>query len=257
MIKLTKYIAPFALAVVMSSPAFAVDFSDDFESYNAPDNLPIGGGWLWFLSGWNDWPDCNVDYWFGFGPNPALNSNDPYIASNIVTGVTGQALNVFSDYSNQDVQASDKCAEVSVFQEVVIADADTGQYDFRFDVQADTVLGDGVRTYGFIKILDPAIGYATVYTDTEDTTTGGAKLMSVTLGASEVGKILQFGFANISNENKATSRYYDNVTFALAEIGPPIRPLTEGVPIPSWAMLLMLGMLGYLGASRLRARKES
>jgi len=258
MIKLAKYIAPFALAVVMSSPAFAaIDFSDDFESYNAPDNNPIGGDWLWFLSGWFDWPGCDSEYWFGFGPNPAPNSNDPFVASNIVTGATGQALNVFSDYSNPDVQAADKCAEVSVFQEKVITDADTGQYDFRFDVQANATLGDGVRARGFIKLLDPNAGFATVYTQTVDTTTGGEKLMTVNFGAAEVGKILQFGFANVSNEYKETSRVYDNVSFAPAVVRPPVQPLTEGIPIPSWALLLMVAMLGYLGASRLRARKES
>jgi hypothetical protein len=243
-----------ATALMSSSAVAAISFGDNFESYNAPDNNPIGGNWLWYLTGWNDWSTC-TDYWFGFGAYPAPNSNDPYTASNIAVGSTGQALNVFSDYANQEVQASDKCAEVSVFQEMVVGDSDTGQYTFRFEVQANEVLGDGVRTNGFIKLLDPNDDYATVYYDTSDTTAGGVRQMSVNLGANEVGMILQFGFANISNDNKVSSRLYDNVTFAISNTGESDSN-PEGIPIPFWAMVLMSGLLLYVGGSRLRSQRK-
>lgn len=241
---------------LMSSPAFAVNFSDDFESYSAPNNQPIGGGWLWFLSGWNDWPACSESYWFGFGPNPAPNSNDPYTASNIAVGASGQALNVFSDYANPDVQASDKCAEVSVFQETVVTNADIGQYNFRFEVQALEALGDGVRTNAFIKLLDPNQGYATVYFDSSDTASSGAQIMQMNLSPEDVGKILQFGFANISNEFKPSSRLYDNVSFAVRGSG-AFDGDAIGVPIPFWATLIIAALLTFFGAAKLRSRKSS
>jgi hypothetical protein len=241
---------------LMSSPAFAVNFSDDFESYNLPDNNPIGGGWLWYLSGWNDWPDCNADYWFGYGPNPAPNSNNPYTASNIAVGATGQALNVFSDYANQDVQASDKCAEVSVFQETVVTTNDIGQYNFRFEVQANETLGEGVRTNAFIKMLDPNQGYATVYYDWSDTASSGAQIIQMNIGPNDVGKILQFGFANVSNENKVSSRVYDNVTFAIRGSG-AFEGDAIGVPIPFWATLAIAVLLSVFGAAKLRSRKSA
>ena len=253
--RFAKFVIVLLATALMSSSAFAaINFSDNFESYNAPDNNPIGGNWLWYLTGWNDWSTC-TNYWFGFGPNPAPNSNDPYTASNIATGATGQALNVFSDYANQEVQAADKCAEVSVFQEMAIGSSDTGSYTFRFEVQALETLGAGVRTNAFIKVLDPNNGYETVYYETVNTKTGGAKLMSITLGADDIGNLLQFGFANISNENRATSRLYDNVTFAIGNTGEADGD-PNGIPIPFWAMVLMSGLLLYVGGSRLRSQRK-
>ena len=74
---------------LVCSPAFAViDFSDDFESYNLPDGGIIGGGWTWFLNAYPNFPTCD-GYIFGYGPNPAPNSNGPYFVSNIGEGDTG------------------------------------------------------------------------------------------------------------------------------------------------------------------------
>jgi hypothetical protein len=255
-----RYILVLLATLLMSSSALAsIRFIDDFESYSSPNNQPIGGDWRWYLTAWFDWPGCQ-DYWFGFG-EPAPNSNDPYKASNIVQGATGQALNVFSDYANADLQGinqkgSTTCKDVSVFQEFPITAEDTGQYTFRFEVQVNEVLGDGVETNGFIKLLDPNNGYATVYYDTLDTTAAGEKFMTISLNQSDVGKLLQFGFTNRSDDVKPTSRVYDNVTFAIRGSGSYAGD-TIGVPIPLWAFLAIAGLLAFVGGSKLRARKGS
>lgn len=257
MIKLTKYIAPFALAVVMSSPALAaINYSENFESYTeyvGTGSLgDIGGGWLVFANVFTDYPGCTA-YEYGYGPFPAPNQDSGF--SNITAGATGLALNAYSNYAD-DVHNAGKCLETSVFQERIFSAADAGTYDFKFDVQVPIPLGAGVSTYGFIKVLNP-VTFATEVFLTTDTATAGNKSIQIVLDAAADGKILQWGFSAVASNYEASGRWYDNVTFAPAEIGPPIQPLIEGIPIPFWAMLLMVGMLGYLGASRLRARKES
>ena len=169
--RLTNSLVILSVTALMSGSAFAtVNFSDDFESYSLPDGNPIGGGWTWFLNVWTDddgapgFPTCNV-YVFGYGPNPAPNSNGtPNCAvSNIAVGATGQALNVFSDYGNHDFHAGGDCLETSVFQETVFDAGDAGNYTFSFDTQVPEALVDGVTTFAFVKLLDPNAGYSDVF----------------------------------------------------------------------------------------------
>jgi hypothetical protein len=250
-----RYILVVLATVLMSSSALAsVRFIDDFESYNLPDGGVIGGGWTWFLNGWTDWPTCQ-NYWFGFGPNPAPNSNGPYFVSNIGEGDTGQALNVFSDYGNPDLHEGG-CAEVNVFQERLLSASDTGSYTFRFEAQETDDLGVGVQAYGFIKIINPNPPYDTLVFKTVDTTTGGTKLLSINLGANDVGKLLQFGFTSLAGNYQASGRFYDNVSFAVKGSGSYKGDLI-GVPIPFWAYLVMIGLLVLVGGTALRSRKDS
>lgn len=266
--RLAKYAATIAATALMSGSAFAaIDFSDDFESYNLPDGGVIGGGWTWYLNGWTDadgtpgFPTCDT-YVFGYGPNPAPNSNGPYAVSNIAVGATGQALNVFSDYGNQDYQLGGDCLETSVFQEMVFSAADAGDYTFSFDVQVPEALGDGVTTFGFVKLLDPNNGYSDVFGGLSkiDTAAAGAKSINVTLTPEQDGMILQWGFTNISSYNLPSSRWYDNVSFAeMAVVPPPTGTYegVEGIPIPGWALVIMIGLLAWLGMTRLRSRHEN
>lgn len=270
MIKLMKKAAILTVAAVMSAPAFAaIDFNDDFESYNLPDGNPIGGGWTWFLNGWTDgdgspgFPTCDV-YVFGFGPNPAPNTNGTpnYSVSNIAVGATGQALNVFSDYGNQDFHGKGDCLETSVFQEInPFNAADAGTYTFSFDTQVPEALGDGVTTFAFVKLLDPNAGYSDIFGGSlrVDTATAGSKAIDVTLTAEHAGMILQWGFTNIASNNLPSSRWYDNVSFAPEAVEPPptgTRPGEyEGVPIPLWAMFIMAGLLAYVGSAKLRRQR--
>lgn len=254
--RLAKKVLVFAAAVVLSSSAFAaINFSDDFESYSlyvGPGfQGDIGGGWLAFANVFGDYPGC-TQFWYNYGPFPAPNKDSGF--SNITLGTTGQALNVFSDYENAN-HADSACIETSVFQERVFGAADVGAYTFRFDTQAPEALGADVSTYGFIKLLDPNNGYSADVFLTVPTITAGSKVLNVTLDASAEGKILQWGFSTIASNYVASSRVYDNVSFAPANTGP--YQGHEGVPIPLWALLAMAGLLALVGGSRLRNARRA
>jgi hypothetical protein len=260
MTRLTKYILTVAAAALMSSSAFAaIDFTDNFEGYPlGPDVDPIGD-WKIFATVYNDYPGCSV--WFGqYGVFDAPNSETAF--SNITAGSSSQALNVFSDYDNGE-HGNGKCIETSLFQEVNPFDAaaDAGTYEFLFFTEVPGPLGTGVSTSGFIKLLDPNNNWNADIFETVSTVAGGAKSISVTLDASADGKVLQWGFSTIASNYEATGRWYDNVSFALEGVyQPPTGPSSvtyESIPIPRWALLIMAGLLVYLGGTKLRARKQT
>lgn len=237
-----------------SSYAMAqLQFSDDFESYTlGPDANPIGGGWLYFANIFTGFPACDP-YLYGYGPGPAPNSDSAF--SSIVLGSTGQALNVFSNYDD-DQHLQGNCLETSVFQERIFSAADAGSYTFVFDTEVPAPLGTDVSTYAFIKLLDPNNNYNPDIFETVPTVTAGSKSIDVTLDATADGKILQWGFSTVASNYLPSGRFYDNVAFTPAPVGPPIRPLYEGVPIPLWAFLGMGGLIALFGASRLRSSRK-
>lgn len=239
-----------------SYAAAQVQFSDDFESYNlyvgpTGNEGDIGGGWTAFANVFGDYPGCS-QYWYGYGTFPAPNKDSGF--SNITTGSTGQALNAFSDYDNGD-HANGRCIETNVFQERTFSAADAGTYAFMFDAEIKAPLGVGVNTYGFIKLLDPNNGYSLDLFETVSTVTAGSKSITVALDATADGKILQWGFSTTASNYADSARIYDNVSFASAQPVTPRDP--DAIPIPHWALLLMAGLLAYLGATKLRARKEN
>jgi len=251
--RLAKSILLLATAFVSSSAFAAINFSDNFESYNLPDGGIIGGGWTWFLNAYPNFPTCD-GYIFGYGPNPAPNSNGPYAVSNIGEGVTGKALNVFSDYGS-DQHPLNNCVETNVFQERLLTASDAGQYTFRFDTQVTDQLGQGVQTYGFIKLINPNPPYDTFVFEKVSTATGGEKSLSITLTAGDAGRLVQWGFANIASNYLPSGRFYDNVSFAYP-VGPPPVVDYEAVPIPLWALFGMGGLLVFFGGLKLRARRK-
>lgn len=255
--RLANKIVTFAAAVLLSSPAFAaINFSDNFESYDlyvGPGYQgDIGGGWLGFANVFGDFPVCSP-FWYNYGNTfPAPNKDTGF--SNITTGASGQALNVFSDYDNTD-QGNGACLETSVFQETVFSAADAGSYTFRFDTQTPEALGTDVSTYGFIKLLDPNNGYSADIFLIVPTITAGTKTLDVILDASADGKILQWGFSTVASNYLPSARVYDNVSFAPANTGS--YQGEEGVPIPLWALFAMAGLLALVGGSKLRSRRKA
>jgi len=242
---------------LMSSSAFAaIDFTDDFESYTLNDgtNLgDLGGGWTAFANVFTGFPAC-TPYLYGYGPCAAPNSNSAF--SNIALGNTGQALNVFSNYDD-DQHANGNCIESSVFQERVFSAADAGSYTFKFVTEAPVALGADVSTYAFIKLLDPNNGYNADIFEKAATLTAGSKSITVALDATADGKILQWGFTTVASNYLPSGRLYDNASFALA-VEPPIYVGDpEALPIPLWAFVAMIGLLAYLGASKLRPKRKS
>ena len=240
-----------ATALVSSTALAQINFGDDFESYPTYEGeVPfgtIGGDWLFFTNVFGNYPGC-TDWWYNYGGDAP---NGPQI-SNIVDGNTGHALNAFSDYNNGN-HGDGACIETNVFQERVVTSSDYGTYTFRFDTQVPVELGVGVETFGFIKLLDPNNDWSLDLFNEVSTVTAGVKTIGVKLGPSEEGKVLQWGFANLASNYQASGRHYDNVTFAISTAG---GYEYEGIPIPFWAMVLMSGLLLYVGGSRLRSQRK-
>lgn len=243
-----------ATVLMSSSTIAAIDFSDDFESYplfEGGDATDLGGGWLYFVNVFTGFPTCDP-YLYGYGPGPTPNGSN---ISNIVEGSTGKALNAFSNYGDGQ-HGNGNCLETNVFQERIVTSSDTGLYTFRFETQVPVELGEGVSTYGFIKLLDPNNGYATEVFETVSTTSAGEKFLTVKLTASAEGKILQWGFANVASNYLATGRFYDNVTFAIRGSG-AYEGDAIGVPVPFWAYIVIIGSLMFIGVAALRSRKKT
>lgn len=240
--------------VLMSSSAIAaISFSDDFESYpvyEGGDATDLGGGWTYFVNVFTGFPTCDP-YLYGYGPGPTPNGTN---ISNIVVGSTGNALNAFSNYGDAQ-HANGNCLETNVFQERTVAASDIGFYTFRFETQVPMELGEGVSTYGFIKLLDPDNGFATEVFQTVSTSTAGEKFLTIKLSASAEGKILQWGFANVASDYLPTGRWYDNVTFAIRGSGAYTGDAI-GVPVPFWAYITIIGLLMFVGMAALRSRKN-
>lgn len=266
MIRLAKYIVTFAAAAIMSSPAFAqIDYFEDFDGLDATGPAALtDAGWLIFANVWNDYPGCNASYAYGYGVFGAPNGGPGF--SSIADGNTGQALNAYSDYNNGD-HANGLCIETNLFQERLLTAADAGTYEFLFNTQAafgddgqPIALGPNVVTNGFVKLLDPANGYATVWASEPILTAStGAKSLTVPLAESAAGLLLQWGFSTRASNYEATGRWYDDVSFALeGTYEPPTgpSPITNGIPIPRWALLIMAGLLVYFGRTKLQLRKE-
>lgn len=253
--RLAKNILILLVTALVSSPALAaIEFTDDFESYvTPPDGNAIGGGWTAFANVFAGFPACDP-YLYGYGPFLTPNSNSAF--SNITVGVTGQALNVFSNYEDPE-HANGNCLETSVFQERVFSAADIGTYTFKFDTEVPLQLGEGVRVFGFIKLLNPNTGFSLDLFEEVSTVSAGSKSITVTLDETANGKILQWGFSTVASDYLPSGRLYDNVEFGPAQVGPPIAPRYEGVPIPLWAFLGMAGLIAYFGASRLRSGKKA
>jgi len=243
------------VTALMSSSAFAIiSFSDDFEGYpiyEGGDATDLGGGWTYFVNVFGNFAACD-SYLYGYGPGPT--PNGPNI-SNIVAGSNGNALNVFSNYGD-DQHANGNCLETNVFQERIVTGADLGSYTFTFETQVPGDLGTDVQTFGFIKLID-ANNFSTLIFENVSTVTAGAKSISVDLDATAEGQILQWGFANVASNYLPSGRWYDNVEFAAAPVVPPVGPNTEGIPIPLWALLGMAGLLAFFGASKLRAGRKA
>lgn len=254
--QLVKNVLVLAVLALLSNSAFAqISFTDDFESYVSPaDGNAIGGGWLAFANVFEGFPACDP-FLYNYGA-PFLTPNSNSAFSNISLGTTGQALNVFSNYDD-DQHANGNCIETSVFQEVVFTAADAGSYTFRFRTEVPGPLGEDVDTFGFIKLLNPNTGFSLDLFEQVSTISGGNKTITVNLDATADGKILQWGFSTVASNYLPSGRFYDNVAFTPTG-QPPIFPGdTRGVPIPLWAFLAMVGLLGYMGVSKLRAAKKA
>ena len=238
-----------ALAGFSNTAAAEPLFSDDFEN-RVNDQALIGSNWTWYDQ-WFAEDGCTGDAAGGFGPfddgDPsdyeAANRNfftvpegtgDYYRAGLEVPAWDGALSNMLRVYGNQ-YNINESCQRTLVFQEMDAPQA--GTYSFIFDVAQDK---DGAPAFGevtaaFVKVLDPANGYATVLFESASTTPPAASSVinvttsrqgiDFTISEEMVGKLLQFGFYNDVTPNWGQSWgtsaiLYDDITLGPMEVGP-------------------------------------
>jgi hypothetical protein len=221
-------------------------FSDDFEDRLQDQDL-IGNNWTWYDQ-WFTEDGCTGDD-AGYGPfdgpeaYEAKNRNfftvpegtgDYYRAGLEVPAWDGALTNMLRVYGNQ-YNNNGKCQRTLIFQEMDAPEA--GHYVFSFDVaqDRDSAPANAEVTAAFVKVLDPANGYATVLFETVKTTPPRAfspndvatlsQAVEFTITEEMVGKLLQFGFYNDVTPNyiqssDTSAALYDNIKVGLMEIGP-------------------------------------
>jgi uncharacterized surface protein with fasciclin (FAS1) repeats len=206
-----------AIDAVLMPPApepASFEFSDDFESADPNLEAPIVG-WTSYVNVFN-----GGAYLYGYGfPSKVSNEQISNISTEVGEGQGTQVLNVFSDYTNGD-HNNGADIEANIFREFVIQEGDVGEFRFEFDAKrpAEFAIDDRSAAGGFIKLLDPNAGYATVYYVTEETTALGTDAFTtlgidVTInGAEQAGIIIQFGFTNTVTAYNPSGVLYDNVS---------------------------------------------
>jgi len=223
-------------------------FTDNFEDRLQDQDL-IGNNWTWYDQ-WFTEDGCTGDD-DGYGPFDDL-TKDPYEAKNRnfftvpegtgdyyragleVPAWDGALTNMLRVYGNQ-YNNNGSCQRTLIFQEMDAPAA--GHYVFSFDVAQDrsNAPANAEVTAAFVKVLDPANGYATVLFETVKTTPPRAfspndvatlsQAVEFTITEEMVGKLLQFGFYNDVTPNYVQSSdnsaaLYDNIAVGLMEIGP-------------------------------------
>ena len=194
-------------------PASATfEFEADFET--ADTNASTIPGWNFYGS------DVNG----GYGPFPAPNGTGS--VANIEGGQGGaeqgtQYLNVFSDYNNPNGNAGPVTA--AVFREFTIVASDAGTYRMTVDAKRNDNGPIAAPSVGnmFVKRLDPANSYATVFEENVDVVAISQSewttlTIDFTVEASQAGQLIQFGFFNAVEGYASSSVLYDNVTVSRA-----------------------------------------
>jgi len=216
----TGLVAVAALVCLLPSAGHALTpYNQNFEGLVQSDiNALAADGWLVY---------GNVftpvgGYLYGYGPFPAPNDGAAFCA--IDSGQGGaeqgaQQLVAYSDYNNSGAHAAGNIVESNVFHEQTIVLDDVGDtWVFAFDAKHGNLAGASTAQ-AFVKTLNPAAGYALTNFIAQDMTsipaTWSNYSLSLTIDASLVGQILQFGFMNDATLFEASGTFYDNVDFHL------------------------------------------
>jgi hypothetical protein len=205
--------ARFSIFVILSilsavsqadTPATPVEYSQDWEG----DEFEVLSGWLAYIDAFET--DCVTTKGYGY----AYTIGSGQVAV-LADGVDSKVLNVFSNYD--DGNQPDICLKTSVYREVIVAAENVGDYSFNFIAEPPEAVGS--NTNGFIKVLDPAAGYAAIGLEAVETTAGGDITVSFTIDESMVGKLLQFGFDTLAAGYENSGMQYDNLVFGAATSG--------------------------------------
>jgi len=215
-------IAVGALICLLPVVAFATitDFSQDFEAMDAASPTALGDdGWVVygtvFEAGTGNWL-------YGYGTNPAPNNPAAPAFSNLVVAEGGeeqgaQQLSIFSDYENGD-HAGGNLIVSSFFKEFNVKVC-----TFSFQAKMGSLEAPSTAM-SWIKTLDPGAGYGISAEDSQDmtaiTTSWDGWSLSLTIGASQVGHILQVGYSNECTLYAGSSIIYDNIVLTTDGGGP-------------------------------------
>jgi hypothetical protein len=240
-------LATLLVSASFTASAMAISpYSQNFEGLSAgASNALSADGWLVGANVFS----AGGSYLYGYFAFPAPNPGGGF--SSVAGGEGGanqgsQYINVYSDYNNQGAHTAGDIVESFVFQERTFSASDIGlTYVFKFDYKASSQSGPAgaTTTSAFMKVLDPANGYATIANPVMNTTMASTSVwsegntLSVTVDSSWTGKLLQFGFSNKASNNQASGMYYDNVS------------LTP-VPEPATMTVLALGVAAALKRRR-------
>jgi|GEM_PF-505284 len=196
-------------------------FVDDFEAAPTSGELP---GWRANVNLFTP----TGDYIDGYGFAASAGGPQVSAITNTEQGAEqgAQSLNVYSNYDDGN-HGSGNTLDTAVFREFTIADTDSGTYRFKFDVKrpAANAVAAPSTAAGFVKILDPSSGYATVFfadVDTTDVSSSEWQTLSIDItidGTAQAGMLIQFGFSNQATNYDPTGVLYDNVS--VAEFEPP------------------------------------
>jgi hypothetical protein len=206
-------------------------YSQDFELLDQADIAALDNdGWLVFG---NVYAPDGTTYLYGYGPFPAPNDGAAFCAIDLLQGGTEQGLqqlSVYSDYNNTD-HAVGNIIESNVYQEQTIGAENEGEtWVFAFQSKMGN-LDQSINSTAaaFIKTLDPNNGFELTNFFSEDMTnipdTWGGTSISISIDASLVGQVLQFGFLNRATNYEDSGIYYDNIDFDVQVVGIPDRPV--------------------------------
>jgi len=279
--KIASLVATACIGFSQVGHAALTDYSQGFESANVAGDALIGDG---FVIG-------NVvdggDGWFVGEPAPnsgagAVNGYAAFVSGEGDTAQGANQLSIFNDYNGWSpfTAAGDQTVQTFTYRDIggTAEAGDVGKtFRFSFDAKQGNIGGgNGTGTaFAFLKVLKSSDNsFNTLFEGQVDTTSIGSNwtggFIDVTIDVGMVGELFQMGFSTTAVEWDPSGVFYDNLSFAEAgdEPGPvpgpgpgpvpsPVSASPTGIPIPAWALLLMGGLMTYLGGTKLRARKDT
>lgn len=204
-----------------------IQYSSDFESLDVNNSSALSDtSWTAYANIFSS----GGAYLYGYASTPPIGGGGFWGVTTDQAGPAQgtQGLVVYSDYYNQNAQTAGDLVEANVFQAFPVFIEDVGTYEFKFDAKAGNLVTPS-RAIAFVKVLDPANGYATVANVTLDTSalpvTWGTYSIRFTVDAGMEDMILQFGFSATASNNLGSGVFYDNVEFGIAPPAEPAPPV--------------------------------
>jgi len=212
------FAAAFLFVAPIASHAALVSYTQNFESMvkSNPNALSNDG---WIVYG-NVFTSGNA-FLYGYGPYPAPNGTSAFCAVDTLQGGPLQGnlqLSVYSDYNNTGAHSAGDLVESNVYHEQTVGAGDVGGiWTFQFDAKLGNLVSPSTAM-AFIKTINPSAGYAMTNLIDVNTTaipaTWNTYSISITVDASLVGQLMQFGFENVASHFVSSGVFYDNLVWS-------------------------------------------